>query len=120
MLVEMGEGGLRLGSVRQPLRELLNAPVMHLLLEAGIAEALPGCSDCALAPYCGADPVEHFARQEDPIGHRAFSSFCVKNMGLLQHLLRLLRDGDDGIQRVLLSWLTRRSVADIPHVGYRG
>lgn len=120
MLFEMGEDGLRLGSVRQPLRELLNAPVMHLLLEAGIAEALPGCSDCALVPYCGADPVEHFARQGDPIGHRAFSSFCQKNMGLLQHLLRLLRDGDDGVQRVLLSWLTRRSVADIPHVGYRG
>lgn len=120
MLVEMGEDGLRLGSVRQPLRELLNAPVMHLLLEAGIAEALPGCSDCALVPYCGADPVEHFARRGDPIGHRAFSSFCEKNMGLLQHLLRLLRDGNDGVRRVLLSWLTRRSVADIPHVGYRG
>ncbi|MBG6291080.1 His-Xaa-Ser system radical SAM maturase HxsB [Pseudomonas nitroreducens] len=120
MLLEMGEGGLRLGSVRQPLRELLNSPVMHLLLEAGIAEALPGCSDCALVPYCGADPIEHFARQGDPIGHRAFSSFCDKNMGLLRHLFGLLRDGDDGTQRVLLSWLTRRSFNDIPHVGYRG
>lgn len=120
MLLEMGEDGLRLGTVRQPLRELLNAPVMHLLLEAGIAEALPGCSDCALVPYCGADPVEHFARQGDPIGHRAFSSFCEKNMGLLQHLLLLLRDGDDDTQRVLLSWLTRRSFDDIVYAGYRG
>ncbi|HBP6464344.1 TPA: His-Xaa-Ser system radical SAM maturase HxsB [Pseudomonas aeruginosa] len=120
MLLEMGEDGLRLGTVRQPLRELLNAPVMSLLLEAGIAEALPGCSDCALVPYCGADPVEHFARQGDPIGHRAFSSFCEKNMGLLQHLFGLLRNGDESTQRVLLSWLTRRSFADIPHVGYRG
>ncbi|WP_371234452.1 His-Xaa-Ser system radical SAM maturase HxsB [Pseudomonas sp. QE6] len=120
MLLEMGEDGLRLGTVRQPLRELLNAPVMHLLLEAGIAESLPGCSDCALVPYCGADPVEHFARQGDPIGHRAFSTFCEKNMSLLQHLFGLLRDGDDGTQRVLLSWLTRRSFADIPHLGFRG
>lgn len=120
MLLEMGENGLRLGSVQQPLHELLNAPIMKLLLEAGVAEALPGCSDCALVPYCGADPVEHFARQGDPIGHRAFSSFCEKNMSLLQHLFGLLRDGDDSIQRVLLSWLTRRSFADIPHIGYRG
>jgi len=120
MLLEMGEGELRLGSVRQPLRELLDAPVMQLLLEAGIAESLPGCSDCALVPYCGADPIEHFARQRDPIGHRAFSSFCEKNLELLKHLFGLLRDGDDNVQRVLLSWLTRRSWADIPHIGYRG
>lgn len=120
MLLEMGEDGLRLGSVRQPLRELLNAPIMGLLLEAGIAEALPGCSDCALVPYCGADPVEHFARQGDPVGHRAFSSFCAKNMGLLRHLFGLLRDGDENIQRVLLSWLNRRSFADVPRAGYRG
>ncbi|MCY1274472.1 His-Xaa-Ser system radical SAM maturase HxsB [Pseudomonas jinjuensis] len=120
MLLEMGEDGLRLGSVRQPLHELLNAPAMKLLLGAGIAEALPGCSDCALVPYCGADPIDHFARQGDPVGHRAFSSFCEKNMGLLQHLFGLLRDGDDDIQRVLLSWLSRRSFADIPYAGYTG
>ncbi|HGJ8973827.1 TPA: His-Xaa-Ser system radical SAM maturase HxsB [Pseudomonas aeruginosa] len=120
MLLEMGEPGLRLGSVRQPLRELLNTPVMHLLLASGVAEALPGCSDCALVPYCGADPIEHFSRQGDPVGHRAFSSFCQKNMGLLRHLFGLLRDGDEGVQRVLLSWLNRRPIGEVPHAGYRG
>lgn len=120
MLVEMGESGLRLGNVRQPLVELLGSPVMEALLSSGIAEALPGCSDCAFVPYCGADPVEHFARQGDPVGHRRFSSFCEKNMGLLKHLFGLLRDGDDNVQRVLLSWLNRRAFTDIPIPGYRG
>lgn len=27
---------------------------------------------CALVPYCGADPIEHYARQADPIGHRVY------------------------------------------------
>lgn len=120
MLLEMGEDGLRLGSVEQPLKELLSSPVMGLLLSAGIAEALPGCSDCALVPYCGADPVEHFARQGDPIGHRAFSAFCQKNMELLTHLFGLLRNGDEQTNRVLLSWMSRRSFADLQSAGYRG
>jgi len=119
MLVEMGENGLRLGTVHQPLRELLASPVMEALLASGVAEALPGCSDCAMVPYCGADPVEHYARQGDPIGHRAFSAFCKKNLGLLKHLFGLLREGDDNVQRVLLSWLNRRSFSDVLYPGYR-
>lgn len=120
MLLEMGEDGLRLGSVHQPLSELLASPVMEALLASGVAEALPGCSDCALVPYCGADPVEHYARHGDPIGHRAFSSFCKKNMGLLMHLFSLLRDGDADVQRVLLSWLNKRAFSDVRVPGYRG
>lgn len=120
MLLEMGEDGLRLGEVSQPLKELLASPAIDLLLSAGVAEALPGCTDCALVPYCGADPVEHYARQGDPIGHRAFSAFCQRNMDLLTHLFRLLRDDDEQTKRVLLSWISRRSLADLPVAGYRG
>ena len=120
MLLEMGEEGLRLGSVHQPLSELLRSPVMEALLSSGVAETLPGCSDCALVAFCGADPVEHFARQDDPVGHRSFSSFCKKNMGLLKHIFELLRDADEDVQRVLLSWLNRRSYADVGLAGYRG
>ncbi|MGC5698965.1 His-Xaa-Ser system radical SAM maturase HxsB [Pseudomonas sp. NFXW11] len=120
MLLEMGEDGLRLGTVHQPLPELLASPVMAALLASGVAEALPGCSDCALVAYCGADPIEQYARQGDPIGHRAFSSFCKKNMGLLKHLFGLLRESDDSIQRVLLSWLNRRAFSDVRVPGYRG
>jgi len=120
MLLEMGENGLKLGNVRQPLSELIHSPVVKQLLDAGIAEALPGCSDCALVPYCGADPIEHFARQGDPIGHRSFSTFCQKNTALLTHLFGLLRNGDPSTQRVLMSWLTRRSFNDLSQPGYGG
>lgn len=120
MLLEMGEDGLRLGDVSQPLNELLASSVMDLILSAGVAEALPGCSDCALVPYCGADPIEHYARQGDPVGHRALSAFCQRNMNLLTHLFGLLRGSDEQSQRVLLSWISRRSLADLPSAGYRG
>ncbi|KPC30000.1 putative radical SAM protein [Pseudomonas syringae pv. cilantro] len=119
MLLEMGESGLRLGSVRQPLGELLRSPVIDLLINAGIAETLPGCSDCALVPYCGADPIEQYARQGDPIGHRSFSSFCEKNTALLIYLFDQLKNGNDKTQKVMMSWLSRRSVAGLPSAGYR-
>lgn len=120
MLLEMGENGLKLGTVQQPLTELLNSPVIELLLSAGIAETLPGCSDCALVPYCGADPIEQYARQGDPVGHRSFSTFCEKNTALLTYLFGQLKDGDNKTQRVLMSWLSRRSLAGLPSAGYRG
>jgi hypothetical protein len=41
-------------------------------------------------------------------------------MGLLKHLFGLLRDGDDNVQRVLLSWLNRRAYSDVRLPGYRG
>jgi His-Xaa-Ser system radical SAM maturase HxsB len=120
MLLEMGENGLRLGNVQQPLDELLSSPAIGLLLSAGIAETLPGCSDCALVPYCGADPIEQFARQGDPIGHRSFSTFCEKNTALLTYLFSQLKDGDKLTQRVLMSWLSRRSLSDLPASGFKG
>jgi His-Xaa-Ser system radical SAM maturase HxsB len=120
MLLEMGEDGLKLGNVRQPLDELLRSPVIEQLLSAGIAETLPGCSDCALVPYCGADPIEQYARQGDPIGHRSFSTFCEKNTALLTYLFSQLKDGDSNTQKVLMSWLSRRSVGDLPSAGYGG
>lgn len=43
------------------------SPVLRLLLEAGIAETQPGCSDCAYLPYCGVDPVATIARTSAPI-----------------------------------------------------
>jgi hypothetical protein len=73
MLAETGNASLRLGSVTTPFNELMSSPVLRLLLEAGIAETQPGCSDCAYFPYCGADPVATIARTGAPIGH-TFSS----------------------------------------------
>lgn len=117
MLKEMGESDLMLGTLDQPLEQLLTSVQMEILLSSGIIEGLPGCTDCAYLPYCGADPVEHYARSGDPIGHRSFSDFCTRNMGLLTHLFTLLRDGERSTQRVLVSWLTRRSFNDISSYG---
>ena len=87
-------------------------------MSACVCEALPGCSDCAFVPYCGACPVHHLATQGDPIGHRPTSDFCKKHTALFQLLFRTLGKRDPEVMKVLLAWITHRSPASIPHIGY--
>jgi hypothetical protein len=77
---------------------------MQRLLTAGVAETLPGCSDCAFVPLCGADPVDHYARQGDPIGHRPSADFCNKQLGFFDFLLARLETADGTDRRILHSW----------------
>jgi len=111
MLAEMGDRSFRLGNVHtQTFEELFAGPVVRKLLEASCVETLPGCTDCAFAPYCGADPLFHWATQGDPIGHRPTSAFCDKNMDLIRHLIELFRSGDEFIERLFISWATESPV----------
>lgn len=118
MLAEMGNSELSLGHVSQPLSQLLQSQAMEQLLAGGIAEALPGCSDCVYLPYCGADPVFSIATQGDPIGHRPTSSFCRRQTGMFELLFRSLRKKNPETIKVFLSWLSRKAPSEILAAGY--
>ena len=77
---------------------------MQRILAAGVAEALPTCADCAYVPLCGADPIDHYARQGDTIGHRPTSDFCRKQMGMFDLLLQKLDEGSAQDCEILESW----------------
>jgi His-Xaa-Ser system radical SAM maturase HxsB len=109
MLAETGDRTFRLGRVTDSYEILFSSPQANALLEAGIAEALPGCSDCAFLPYCGADPTYHHAVQGRAIGHRPSSDFCMRQTSLFQRLFRLLAQGDNEVLPTLISWLAPRN-----------
>ena len=104
MLAAMGETRFALGRVDQPVSEWLASPAMELLMTAGVAEALPTCSDCAYVPLCGADPIDHFARQGDVIGHRPTSDFCKRQIGIFDLLLDRLEYYTSTQRAVLERW----------------
>jgi uncharacterized protein len=107
MLAAMGDDRFCLGNVHNhSYEELFAGAVFRGLVQAGVAESLPGCADCAFVPYCGADPVFHYATQGDPVGFRPTSGFCSRNMTIIRHLITLLREGDDFTKRLLTSWAT--------------
>jgi His-Xaa-Ser system radical SAM maturase HxsB len=68
-------------------------------------ECLPGCSECAFQPYCGADPVFNYAVQGDMVGYRPTSPFCEKNMEIIKYLLELI-DKDKRIEKIFWTWVT--------------
>lgn len=109
MLAETGDRMFRLGGVDDSYDILFSSRQARALLDAGVAEALPGCSDCAFLPYCGADPTYHHAVQGRAIGHRPSSDFCRRQTALFQRLFRLLAQGDNEVLPTLISWLAPRS-----------
>lgn len=108
MLAETGNAGLRLGDVNTTYDELMSSPIQRLLLEAGIAETQPGCSDCAYLSYCGVDPVATIARTGAPIGPTLGSAHCQRHMGLFDVLFEHLIAGDAQTVETLRCWVPSR------------
>lgn len=103
MMAEMGNDGLRLGTVEASYQELIMARLFQELLLGTMTEGMPGCSDCAFQPWCGSDPAFHLRTQGDPVGHRPTSAFCQRQMAIFRHLIGLLENPT--YAKVLRSWL---------------
>lgn len=105
MLAEMGDKSFRIGNVhRDNYEDLILSDIVLDTLESTLSESLPMCNDCGFLPYCGTDPVYHYATQGDAIGHKATSGFCSKNMKIFRYLFTLLED-DPEARKILLSWV---------------
>jgi His-Xaa-Ser system radical SAM maturase HxsB len=105
MLAEMGDPRFRLGNVhRDAYDAIFGGETLRTIVAASAAESIPGCSDCAFLPYCGADPVHHYALTGDLVPHVPTSAFHEKNFFLIRHLLSLC-DRDPAARRIFASWL---------------
>ena len=85
-------------------KEIFYGDKARNIIESGINESLPGCADCAFQAYCGADPVHAHATQGDMIGYRPTSSFCGRNMAIIQHLFNLM-ESSKAIRKIFESWV---------------
>lgn len=105
MLAEMGDTRFRLGNVhRDPYEAMFGGPTLRTLVAASVAESIPGCSDCAFLPWCGADPIHHYATTGDAVPHIPSSDFHEKNVFIFKHLLTLY-ERDAGTRNILWSWV---------------
>lgn len=107
MLAAMGDESFKLGDVHtHTFEEIFGGETLRALVSSSVLETLPGCSDCAFVPYCGADPVFHHRTQGDVVGHRPTSAFCAKNMAILRYLFDLIRGEDPFVRDLLTQWAT--------------
>ncbi|HVR40884.1 MAG TPA: His-Xaa-Ser system radical SAM maturase HxsB [Thermoanaerobaculia bacterium] len=109
MLAEMNDHRFRLGNVhRDAYEDIFGGPIVRTLAASSVIESLPGCADCAFQPFCGSDPIFHYATQGDVVGHQPTSEFHEKNEFLIKHLLEL-EESDAHARRIFWSWITPES-----------
>jgi His-Xaa-Ser system radical SAM maturase HxsB len=114
MLAAMGDSTFALGHVEETVSTWLASTALQRIAQAGIAEALPTCADCAYVAFCGADPIDHYARQGEMVGHRPSSDFCRKQMGLFDLLLQRWEQGSPAERAILEGWALRHVAETAP------
>jgi His-Xaa-Ser system radical SAM maturase HxsB len=105
MLAEMGDTRFRLGNVHRDRYEtIFGGDTLRDIVTASVAESIPGCADCAFLPWCGADPVHHYATTGDLVPHIPTSDFHEKNFFIIKYLLSLY-ERDAHTRRIFWSWI---------------
>lgn len=104
MLAEMGKDEFQLGHVlTDDYQTIFTSPRLLNPLEQSFALSNPMCRDCAFEPYCGADPVYHYAMHGDYVGRKPESEFCHRNMDIFRYLL-LCMERDGFVKRLFRTW----------------
>ena len=107
MLAETGDQHFQLGHVRQnSYADIFLSPKLIEPLEDSFTFSNPMCHDCAFDPYCGADPVFHWALYKDHVGRKPESEFCRRNMAIFRHLITLM-ESDLFVKQLFLKWATK-------------
>jgi uncharacterized protein len=104
MLAEMDKTAFRLGNVLEnSYSEIFLSDALLDPLEESFSGSVPMCEECAFQPYCGSDPVFHYATQGDFVGHKPTSEFCRRNMAIFRKLISYMSDA--ATKRVFMSWV---------------
>lgn len=108
MMAETGDKYFLMGNILENTREeLFLGPVMQKIAASGVNDSLPVCSDCAFAPYCGADPVRRYQVTGSIYGHPGKDEFCVKNKSIIRMVVKKLIEADPQTREILMQWGTK-------------
>ncbi len=119
MVGAMGDDLFRIGDVRKDsYADIIAHPGLRSLCVSSCLECLPGCSDCAYAPYCGVCPVYNYVEQGDLVAHSAENDRCRIQMGMLDYLFRRL--AEPGTEALLRRWTEVRDRSSVYEWRSRG
>lgn len=107
MLAEMGKDHFKLGHVlTHSYKDIYTSPRLLEALDESFAYSAPMCHDCAFEPFCGADPVFHYATSGDYVGRKPESEFCNRNMEIMKFLICRMEE-DRFVRELFTSWANR-------------
>jgi His-Xaa-Ser system radical SAM maturase HxsB len=103
MVGAMGDDLFCIGDVHQDSYEdIIRHPGVRSLCVASCVECLPGCNECAYAPYCGVCPVYNYIMEGDLVARSPANDRCRIQKGILDHLFRRL--AEPGMEDLLRRW----------------
>ncbi|WP_411822426.1 His-Xaa-Ser system radical SAM maturase HxsB [Leptospira sp. 'Mane'] len=106
MLAESKEYEFKLGHLdTHTYNEIFYGEKVQKISHYMVNENLAGCSDCAYQAYCGADPIHNYATQGTLAGYRPTSSFCQKNMEIINYLFETMTSSKE-IRKIFESWVS--------------
>jgi His-Xaa-Ser system radical SAM maturase HxsB len=107
MLAEMGDNKFKIGNVlTNTYEEIFGSEALLNPLEESFSSSNPMCTDCTYELYCGADPVYHYAMHKDFVGRKPESSFCNRNMSLIDYVINRMED-DPFVKNIFYKWANR-------------
>jgi His-Xaa-Ser system radical SAM maturase HxsB len=107
MLGKTGDDTFKLGHVdTHDLADLLRSPTVAACARASVVDALPGCADCAYAPYCGARPVYNWATQRRLVHEAPTNLHCRHQLAVFDRLFAWMEDGET--RKVFEDWIVKR------------
>lgn len=105
MLAEMDDQRFKLGNVHSDsYQDIFGGETARELIYSSNIESVPVCSDCAFQPFCGTDPVFHYATQGDLTAYIPASDFHQKHFFIFKHLLKLYYS-DEETKRIFHKWV---------------
>lgn len=108
MLAEMGNEHFKIGNVhKNSYKEIFGNETLLTAIEDSFAYSCPQCTDCAYEPYCGSDPVFHFAKSSDYIGYKPTSEHCNRNMEIFKFLIKKM-ETDTFAKRLFTKWVNQK------------
>lgn len=105
MMAETGDEYFKMGNVlHDSVEDIFLGSTMKKIAAAGVNDSLPGCCDCAFAPYCGADPVRRYQVTGSIYGRPGQDEYCAKNKGIISLLIKKLLNSDSETKAILMRW----------------
>ena len=112
MVGAMGDDLFCIGDVRKDsYADIIAHPGVRSLCVSSCLECLPGCSECAYAPYCGVCPIYNYVEQGDLVARCATNDRCRIQLGIFDYLFRRL--SEPGMEQLLRRWTEVRDRSSV-------
>ena len=104
MLAETGDVSLRLGTIGEPVAELLKSTVQQALTKSSLTANAPTCQKCPYNHFCAPNPVDAQAQFGSMSAPAENTEHCRRHLWLFDAFYRMIQGADDWTLDLFHEW----------------